>query len=140
MGATYSYLTDSTFIIYSRQKETDQYKALFEITEGNPLSRFKHEVYAYALQKNHTEEKSLYLYCGYSRVAKCIREIENEVPYVIIEFSAPEHAERWDTCREQIPNVLVDISWLQPQFSKHWVFQHEDNLAIRKYQNYRMDK
>ena len=90
--------------------------------------------------KKHTEEKSLYLYCGYSRVAKCIREIENEVPYITIEFSAPEHAERWDKCREQIPNVLVDISWLQPEFSKHWVFQHEDSLAIRKYQNYRMDK
>ena len=67
MGNTYSYLVESTFYIYSRTKEDDSYKLLDTLEESaNPMSRFKHEVYSYALKKKHKEEKALYLYCGYA--------------------------------------------------------------------------
>ena len=140
MFICYSYLLNNTFYIYSRERENDKYKLLYEINESNPLSRFKHEVYAYALKKKHKHEKSLYLYCGYFRVAKCIRIIEHEVPYITVEFNSSDQAELWDSCREQIAGISVDMTWLQTEFTKHWVFQHEENLAVRKYQNYRMDK
>ena len=57
MGAYWS----SDFYIYSRQKEDDKYQLKEELKEGNPMSRFKHEVYAYTLNKNYKDDKSLYL-------------------------------------------------------------------------------
>ena len=141
MGGTYSYLTENTFYIYSRSNDTDQYKLLFTIDESNnPLSRFKHEIYAYALKKKHMEEKCLYLYCGYARMAKCIRTVEAEVPYITINFGSEDYADMFDSCREQIPNVNKDMNWLQDTFTKSWVFQHDDDNRVRKYQNYRMDQ
>lgn len=140
MGNAYSYLTENTFYIYSRTKKDDNYKILHTIKDGgNPLSRFKHEVYAYALNRKYIDEKSLYLYCGYARIAKCIRSIENEVPYITVTFGSPDYGDMWDKCREQIPNVPKDMEWLQTKFSSSWVFQHEDDVSIRKYQNYKMN-
>ena len=141
MGKTYSYLVENTFYIYSRTNEDDSYKLLSTLEENaNPLSRFKHEVYAYALRKKHKEEKSLYLYCGYARVAKCIRSMESDVAYITITFGSAEYADLFDKCREQIPRVNRDMNWLQTTFTKSWVFQHHENPNIRKYQNYRMDQ
>ena len=92
MGKSYSYFVENTFYIYSRTNEDDSYKLLDTLEDSaNPLSRFKHEIYAYALRKKHKEEKSLYLYCGYARVAKCIRTVEAEVPYITITFGTVEH-------------------------------------------------
>ena len=44
-------LYSSDFSLYSRSKETNYYNLEHEFKEGNPMSRFKHEVYKYALQK-----------------------------------------------------------------------------------------
>ena len=141
MGGTYSYFTESIFYIYSRTNKEDTYKLLHTIDDSaNPLSRFKHEVYAYALKKKYKDEKSLYLYCGYARVAKCIRSTEAEVPYITITFGTSEYADLFDQCREQITKVPKDINWLQDTFGKSWVFQHHDDPTIRKYQNYKMDQ
>jgi hypothetical protein len=141
MGNTYSYLVESTFYIYSRTKENDSYKLLDTLEESaNPMSRFKHEVYSYALKKKHKEEKALYLYCGYARVAKCIRTVESDVPYITITFGSSEYAGHFDQCREQIPTVNKDMNWLQTTFTKSWVFQHHEDAKIRKFQNYRMDQ
>lgn len=141
MGGTYSYLTENQFYIYSREKGNDKYKLLYTLDEGsNPLSRFKHEIYAYALKKKHVEQKSLYLYCGYARVAKCIRILKDGgVPYIYITFAGEEYAVMFDRCREQIPKVQKDMTWLLPRFSKSWVFQHDESPVTRIYQNYRMD-
>ena len=73
-----NYLSND-FYIYGRKKDTDKYDLLCELKEGTPMSRFKHEVYAYALKKRYKDMKSLYLYCGYSRVAKAIMSRENEI-------------------------------------------------------------
>ena len=141
MGNSYSYLVENTFYIYSRTKEDDSYKLLSTLEDtANPMSRFKHEVYAYALKRKHTSEKSLYLYCGYARVAKCIYSLDQEVPYVTLTFGSEQYAEHFDKCREQIPKVYKDMNWLQTVFTKSWVFQHHENSLIRKYQNYRMDQ
>ena len=51
MEIAYSYFFENTFYIYSRKKD-DSYQLLLTLEDGtNPMSRFKHEVYAYALKK-----------------------------------------------------------------------------------------
>ena len=102
------------------------------------MSRFKHEVYAYALGKNYKEDKSLYLYCGYSRVAKAMIE-GDDVQYLVITFCSEEAASEWDKCQEQMDKVYVDVIWLERPFLNSWVYHVEENFLIRKYQNYKMD-
>jgi|TARA_B110000008_G_scaffold275887_1_gene314168 hypothetical protein len=134
MGAYWS----SDFYIYSRQKEDDKYQLKEELKEGNPMSRFKHEVYAYTLNKNYKDDKSLYLYCGYSRVAKAIIE-GDDVQYLVITFCSEEAASEWDKCQEQMDKVYVDVIWLERPFLNSWVYHVEENFLVRKYQNYKMD-
>lgn len=134
MGAYWS----GDFYIYSRQKEDDKYQLKEELKEGNPMSRFKHEVYAYALNKNYIDDKSLYLYCGYSRVAKAIVE-GDDVQYLVITFCSEEAATEWDKCQEQMDKVYVDVVWLERPFLNSWVYHVEENSLVRKYQNYKMD-
>ena len=128
----------SEFYLYTRKKATDQYELQVEFSEGNPMSRFKHEVYAYALNKNYKDDKSLYLYCGYQRVAKA-HICGSDVKFLEVSFVSEEVSEEWDSCQEQMPNIYVDICWLEREFNQHWVFHVEENILIRKYQNYKMD-
>ena len=134
MGAYWS----SEFYIYSRQKEDDKYQLKEELKEGNPMSRFKHEVYAYALNKKYKTDKSLYLYCGYSRVAKAIIE-GDDVNYLVVTFCSEEAASEWDECQEQMDKVYVDVIWLERPFLNSWVYHVEENFLVRKYQNFKMD-
>ena len=102
------------------------------------MSRFKHEVYALALRKRHEEAKALYLYCGYSRVAKAMIE-GDDVKYMVVTFCSDEASKEWDECQEQMDKVYVDVVWLERPFFKSWVYHVETNSLIRKYQNYKMD-
>lgn len=102
------------------------------------MSRFKHEVYAYALHKKYKEDKSLYLYCGYSRVAKAVIE-GDDVKYLVITFCSDEAAKEWDECNEQMDKIYVDVVWLERPFLNSWVYHVEENFLIRKYQNFKMD-
>jgi len=126
------------FSIYSRNKADDKYALKEELKEGNPMSRFKHEVYAYALKKKYQKDKSLYLYCGYSRVAKAHIE-GDDVQYLVVSFCSDEAAKEWDECQEQMDKVYVDVVWLERPFLNSWVYHVEENFLIRKYQNYKMD-
>lgn len=126
------------FYIYSRNKADDKYALQEELKEGNPMSRFKHEVYAYALKKKYQKDKSLYLYCGYSRVAKAHIE-GDDVQYLVVSFCSDEAAKEWDECQEQMDKVYVDVVWLERPFLNSWVYHVEENFLIRKYQNYKMD-
>lgn len=141
MGNTYSYLTETTFYIYSRKKNDDKYHLLYTLDDNNnPLSRFKHEVFAYSLNKKHKDQKSLYLYCGYARIAKAIKIMENDVTFIHVEFTGREYAEMWDKCREQIAKVPKDCTWLASSFKNSFCLQvNFDNECLRKYQNFKMD-
>lgn len=134
MGSYWS----NDFYIYSRKKEDDTYVLQEELKEGNPMSRFKHEVYAYALKKKYKEQKALYLYFGYARVAKAIIE-GDDVKYLVVTFATMEAAKEWDECQEQMDKVYVDVIWLERPFLNSWVYHVEENFLIRKYQNFRMD-
>ena len=134
MGSYWS----SDFYVYSRDRETESYVLKEELKEGNPMSRFKHEVYAYTLKKKYKKDKSLYLYCGYSRVAKAIIE-GDDVKYLVITFCNEEAAKEWDNCQEQMDKVYVDVIWLQRPFLNSWVYHVEENILVRKYQNFKMD-
>jgi hypothetical protein len=128
----------SDFYIYSRLLEDDTYVLREELKEGNPMSRFKHEVYAYALSKKYKDDKSLYMYYGYSRVAKAIVE-GDDVKYLVITFCSEEAAKEWDECNEQMDKVYVDVIWLERPFLNSWVYHVEENFLVRKYQNFKMD-
>lgn len=125
------------FYIYARRKDSDSYELLHTITEGNPMSRFKHEVYAFALKKRYKNMKSLYLYWGSTRVAKAIME-KNDLLYLHLEFSSDQTAQDWDQCQEQIQKVYIDISWLEKPFLDNWVILDIEDDAKRKYENYKL--
>ena len=76
----YNYFTNNDFTIYGRNKSNDSYKLLFTIDEGNPMSRFKHEVYAFSLAKYDYKDdtKCIYLYKGNERIAKALFDRETE--------------------------------------------------------------
>ena len=116
----------------------DTYVLHEELKEGNPMSRFKHEVYAYALRKKYKDDKSLYMYYGYSRVAKAIVE-GDDVKYLVITFCSEEAAKEWDECNEQMDKVYVDVVWLERPFLNSWVYHVEEDFLVRKYQNFKMD-
>jgi len=128
----------SDFYIYSRLLKDDTYVLHEELKEGNPMSRFKHEVYAYALRKKYKDDKSLYMYYGYSRVAKAIVE-GDDVKYLVITFCSEEAAKEWDECNEQMDKVYVDVVWLERPFLNSWVYHVEEDFLVRKYQNFKMD-
>lgn len=135
MGNYYS----TEFTIYGRSTETNKYVIIEESVEGNPMSRFKHETYAFALKKKHHGMKALYLYCGYNRMCKVSTEMEQEVPYCTIAFSTADAGLQWDACQEQIPKVHVDLAWLERTFASHYVELQCSDVFQRRYQNYKMD-
>ena len=128
----------SEFAIYGRNLETNKYELIEELKEGNPMSRFKHETYAYGLNKKHKEMKALYLYCGYNRICKCEKTIDQEVLYIVITFSTAETAFEWDECQEQIPKVYVDLAWLERTFSQNFVEMNDNDPYMRRYQDYKL--
>ena len=135
----YMSLYSSEFSLYSRSKTTNYYNLEHEFKEGNPMSRFKHEVYKYALRRAYPEAKAVYLYCGYSRVAKAMIHTVSDVKYLNVEFSNDEAAKEWDDCQEQMDKVYIDIVWLEKPFQNSWCYHVEENFQIRKYQNYKQD-
>ena len=129
----------SDFTIYGRNAETNSYVLLEEKVQGNPMSRFKHETYAYALNKKHVEMKALYLYCGYNRICRVGIEDVADVSYVVLAFATAEAALEWDACKEQIPMLYVDHAWLERTFAASFVEMNDANVYSRRYQNYKMD-
>ena len=129
----------SDFTIYGRNAESNAYETIEESVQGNPMSRFKHETYAFALKKKHTTMKALYLYCGYNRVCRVGIEDDNGVLYVHLMFATAETALEWDVCQEQIPKVHVDLAWLERTFSSSYVEMNDNVAYCRRYQNYRLD-
>ncbi len=128
----------SDFAIYGSDEESNKYELLEEVVEGNPMSRFKHETYAYGLNKKNKKMKALYLYCGYNRICKCEKTIDQEVLYINITFSTPETASEWDECQEQIPKVYVDLAWLERTFCQNFVEMNDNDMYKRRYQNFKL--
>lgn len=114
-----------TFSIYGRRKNNDSY-IIVEQNVEKPFNVFKHNVAAYALDKKHTNLKSIYLYHGYFREAKAI--VRNG--YLEITFYSTKIAEKWDTAEEE----LNDIAWLFRDFTRTWKPVHTDFAYKRVYQ------
>ena len=106
------------YSMHGRTKNDDSYKEIFKSVHGNHMARFKHEVYAYVLNKDHKDYKSIYLYHGYTRIAKAIVLGSDTLE---LTFKTKEYAEEWDQAEEQICSALVDIPWLQRNFSQLWI-------------------
>tara|TARA_B110000261_G_scaffold75831_1_gene87767 strand:- start:123 stop:527 length:405 start_codon:yes stop_codon:yes gene_type:complete len=118
-----------TNTIYGRLKINDKYNSIYETLEGNVMARFKHEAYAYALEKSHTNFKSVYLYNGYTRIAKA--HMPNGTKYLELIFYSNSVANEWDRSSEQIDNVHVEIPWLYRDFNKKWHPVATDDLQKR---------
>jgi len=78
MGSTYSYISyDKDWYVYSRRIDTDGYEkepnqVWKNISQETALKRFKHEMYAYSLQKYkyNNNTKAIYLYYGNTRICR----------------------------------------------------------------------
>ena len=80
MGNTYAYITtEKHWYVYKRRIDTDGYEkqplqTWKNISKETALKRFKHEMYAYSMQKydydNNT--KAIYLYYGSTRVVRIV--------------------------------------------------------------------
>ena len=119
------------YTIYGRLKINNQYSSIYEDMQGNIMSRFKHETYAYATEKTHTDHKSIYLYHGYLRIAKA--DMPTASNYLEITFVNKAGAEEWDVASEQIENVHVEIPWLYRHFDKKWKPIATDDIRKRVY-------
>ena len=120
MGGGYS--------IYGRVTDTDKYKIIYEDVQ-NPMPRFKHEVYAYSLARAHIAHKCIYLYSGYSRVAKALQTDK----YLEVTFISELSAETWDETTEEIDNVQIQIPWIKNSFDRQWKSVHTENKLLRLY-------
>jgi len=111
--------------MFGRQKNNDAY-VLIERDMAAPFISFKHSVVSYAMDKKHTNLKSLYVYRGYFREAKAI--VNNG--YLEITFQSSKHAEKWDSAEESVH----DIAWLFRDFMRSWKPVNTDYSYMRVYQ------
>lgn len=111
--------------IYARRKDNERYVLVTE-TPQECMDTFKHHVVAYAMERKHTDKKSLYLYRGYLREAKAIVR-QN---YLEITFNSSESAQRWDSSVEK----LCEIPWLFRDFSHAWKPVSVEYSYLRVYQ------
>ena len=107
-----------TLSIYGRKKDMERYTLIYNHLRGNPMARFKHEVYGYVLDKLHTDMKSLYLYSGYTRMARAI--ILPGTNYLELKFNTQDAAKSWDAAEEQLDGVDVEVPWLYRTFAHTW--------------------
>ena len=96
------------------------------------MARFKHEVYAYVLDKLHTDMKSLYLYNGYTRVARAV--VHAGTNYLELTFYNMDFAKQWDAAEEQLDGLYVQVPWLYRTFSHSWNHIACDSECKRVYQ------
>ena len=121
-----------TLSIYGRAKDTERYKLIYDNVRGNHMARFKYEVYGYVLDKLHTDMKSLYLYSGYSRIARA--RIPPGTQYLELKFATQEDAKAWDAAEEQLDGVDVEVPWLYRSFTHSWHHIASDDECKRVYQ------
>lgn len=103
-----------TWRVWGRHRDTNQYVEIDVVDK--PMDRFKHEVYAFSMDKRHREMKCLYLYQGYRRIAKATVEDLR----LIITFRSRAWAESFDHASEQISRIPCFFSWLEKDFEGMW--------------------
>lgn len=122
--------TDTQWYVYRRVLSTDKWvydpvHQWNDILLEEALSRFKHEVYTFALGTDisYADSKAIYLYHGHVRVAKACVNLENHQ----LELWSKSIRE-WLTCPEQVSNkpspkyatsffkkFVAKHAWLNPQ-------------------------
>ena len=122
----------TSFSLYGRRKDTEGYVLIYSNLRGNAMARFKHEVYGYVLDKLHTDMKSLYLYNGYTRVARAI--VPAGTNYLELTFASMDEAKQWDAAEEQLDGVNVEVPWLYRNFAHSWNHIACDSEQKRVYQ------
>ena len=118
--------------LYGRRKDNDRYSLIYNNLHGNAMARFKHEVFGYVLDKLHTEMKSLYLYHGYTRLARAI--VPAGTNYLEITFCNMDYAKQWDAAEEQLDGINVEVPWLYRHFAHSWNHIACDSEHKRVYQ------
>ena len=113
--------------ICGRLQTTEKYADIYNTVEGNYMARFKHESYAYATDHSHQTMKSIYLYSGYSRIAKTNITTTANATYLEIDFASILYVEEWDAASEQMDQIELQIPWLQRDLDKYWKPIARDN-------------
>lgn len=108
--------------MYGRRKDNEHYVYLGVAS----VTEFKHHVIAFAMDKKHTNMKSLYLYHSYFRIAKAYANSK----YLELTFVSNEYAKKWDDSEEEIS----DIPWLFRKFMLKYKPVHVENSYMRVFQ------
>ena len=123
--------------IYSRDAATDGWNRDPLLTsEENPIGKFKHMVWSFALQTSseYKSYKALYLYNGSTRIIKAeiVKPQHDEYYKLVLEFQDAEMASAWDVSDE----IILDgsILWKETTFNNHYVHLDSDQKWIRRWQ------
>ena len=110
--------------LYGRKKHNEQYIHLQDL-DDEYMQVFKHNVVAYALDKKHTDLKSLYLYKGQLRLGKALMKTN----YLELTFQNSTCAQDWDSAFEEVDNV----PWLFRSFTHSFKPVQTDYDYMRVY-------
>jgi len=112
------------FSLYGRKKNNEQYIHLQDLGEQY-MQVFKHNVVAYALDRKHTDLKSLYLYRGQLRLGKALMKGQ----YLELTFQSAANSSLWDSAFEQVD----DLPWLFRNFNHSFKPVQTDFSYMRVY-------
>lgn len=131
MGQVTSYITsEKAFYVYKRRVDTDGYQSepiqvWKNIEKSEALSRFKHEVFAFSLQKytydNNT--KAIYLYYGSTRLVRA--GIVNNQVVIESQHDLQSYLETVETLSPGRAPLM------QKHFEKNW-FRNYARLDVNK--------
>lgn len=108
MGNTHYY-------VYSRYRESDSWNRTPLLDDSKSLmSKFKHMVYAFALDKKYEEYKAIYLYENKTRLVKAELSALPNKNHLILTFDERKNHEIFSNSDEKM--TAVDIPLLERQF------------------------
>lgn len=116
MGTAYS--------LYGRKKHNEQYIHLQDL-DKQYMEVFKHNVVAYALDRKHTDMKSIYIYNSQLRLGKA--HVKGN--FLELTFYSSAYAEQWDVSFEKLEN----LPWLFRNFNHSFKPVQTDFSYMRVY-------
>lgn len=114
MGSSISSPAADSYVIWTRQKEDNKYREAMALDHFEPgdentlrdaMGMFQREVYMFALGRKYVDAQVLYLYSGYSRLARAEMKDDGDVLHLV--FPNTKMLRRWG----EAPEMLAPKQW-----------------------------
>ncbi len=114
MGSSISSPAADSYVIWTRQKEDNKYHEAMALDHFEPddentlrdaMGMFQREVYMFALGRKYVDAQVLYLYNGYSRLARA--EMKDGGDVLHLTFPNTKMVRRWG----EAPEMLAPQQW-----------------------------